>query len=125
LPEMVHVVTSCVLKNLLKHRGYFKGKRYLLSVGQMLNEFRTSGCYYVDTSILTPLRLYFCNTSSEMFYISCYNDGLVPARLRICMFAILFLFLSCVILVMLNKNLRNVGKYLPNGTAWHRRKLQC
>ena len=84
-------------------------------MGQMLNEFRTSGCYNVDTSILTPLRLYFCNTSSETFYVSCYNDGLVPARLRTCMLAILFLFLSRVILVMLNKNLRNAGKYLPNG----------
>lgn len=125
MPEMVHVVTTCVLKNLLKHRGYFKGKRYLLSMRQMLNEFRTSGCYNVDTSIPNPLRFYFCNTSSESFYISCCIDGLVPARLRPCMFAILFLFLSCVILVMLNENLLNVGKYLPNGTVWHLRKLEC
>lgn len=125
MPEMVHVVTTCVLKYLLKHRGYFKGKRYSLSLGQMLNQFRTSGCYNVGTSTLTPLSLYFCNTSFQTFCISCHNDGLVPARLRTCMFAILFLFLSCVILVMLNKNLRNVGKYLPNGTVQHRRKLVC
>jgi hypothetical protein len=92
---------------------------------KMLIEFLTSGCYNVDTSILTPLRLYFCNTSCQTFYISCYNDGLVPAQLRTCMFANLFLFLSCVILVMLNKNLQNVGKYLPNDIALHRRKLEC
>ena len=125
MPEMVHVVTTCVLKNLLKHRGYFKGKRYSLSVGQMLNEFRTSGCCNVDTSTLPPFSPYFCNTSSQTFYISCYSDGLVTARLRTCMFAILFLFLSCVIVVMLNKNLRNVGKYLPNDKVQHRRKLEC
>jgi hypothetical protein len=53
----VHVVTTCVLKSLLKYRGYFKGRRYLLSMGQMLNEFRTSGCYNVETGILIPLTL--------------------------------------------------------------------